>query len=95
MSSPAYEASIKFTEINQNALEILAVFNTQPRQELSVVDLINNLEITTRIGKSDHLCIEFGLDTSVEACYKGIHTKHIIEVTTYRQQKTLPKLTGT
>ena len=22
------------------------------------VDLINNLEITTRIGKSDHLCIE-------------------------------------
>ena len=40
------------------------------------VDLINNLEITTRIGKSDHLCIEFGLDTSVDACYKGIHTKN-------------------
>ena len=29
MSSLAYEASIKFTEINQNALEILAVFNTE------------------------------------------------------------------
>ena len=40
------------------------------------VDLINNLEITTRIGKSDHLCIEFGLNTSVDACYKGIHTKN-------------------
>ena len=28
ISSPAYKASIKFTEIIQNVLEILVVFNT-------------------------------------------------------------------
>ena len=36
ISSPAYKASIKFTEIIQNVLEILVVFNTSPRQELRV-----------------------------------------------------------
>ena len=40
------------------------------------VDLIKNLDITTKIGKSDHLCIELEIDTSIDACYKSIHTKN-------------------
>ena len=40
------------------------------------VDLIKDLQITTRLGKSDHLCIEVELDTSVDTYYKGIHTKN-------------------
>ena len=58
------------------------------------VDLINNLEITTRIYKSDHLCIEFGLETSVDACYKGIHTKNYYRGNYILAAEELAKLTG-
>lgn len=40
------------------------------------VDLIKKVEITARLGNSDHLCIEIELDTSIDACYKGIHSRN-------------------
>ena len=40
------------------------------------VDLIKKVEITARLGNSDHLCTEIELDTSIDSCYKGIHSRN-------------------
>ena len=40
------------------------------------VDLIKKVEITARLGNSNHLCIQIELDTSIDACYKGIHSRN-------------------
>ena len=73
ISSLAYKASIKFTEIIQNVMEILFIFNTYSRQELGVclckIGHVNGLEAmhndinsvtTCQTRFKGHLSTQFG-----------------------------------